>query len=205
MSSASLSFLADAEAPSELLEISASCKSFRAAALDCILWKEMCDKKWKTKFGYRFRMERAKTDAERNNGDDIVEFDLFVSSSSDTRPYPKAPIKAGFWYHRYWNELKMATANRITLAELCESDWSIGFWFLRPNRRLLPSYAPTGLKRPKMNGCRFGVDGSFTGPVGNKDLLTRDFYALLDGGTIANTAWEGIKSLQDDRSSRCTL
>ena len=47
-----------------------SCKSFRAAALDNIIWREMCDQKWKAKFGYRFRMERAKKDAERKDGGD---------------------------------------------------------------------------------------------------------------------------------------
>ena len=99
----------------------------------------------------------------------------------------------------------MSTANRITLTELCESGWSIGFWFLRLNRTLLPSYAPTGLKRPKMNGFRFGVDGSFTRLNGIKDVVVRDFYALLEDGTIVNTTWEGIESFQDDRSSRCTL
>ena len=74
----SLSFLADFEAPSGLLEISMSSKSFRAAALDCILWKEMCDKKWKTKFGHRFRMERAKKDDEQKDARNDSEFDLFV-------------------------------------------------------------------------------------------------------------------------------
>ena len=206
----SLSFLADAEVPSELLEISKASKSFRAAALDNIIWKEICDKKWKTKFGYRFRMERAANDDERKNGDDISEFDRSVSSSS-LRPYPTAASddidcpKAGFWYHRYWNELKMSTVNRITLSDLTEPRWSIATWFLPPNPKLLPTYAGTGLTRPKKNGLRFGADGSFAGPDGNKDVLISDFYALLDSGTIVNTAWPGIKSLQDDRNSKWTF
>ena len=109
--------------------------------------------------------------------------------------------KAGFWYHRYWNELKMSTVNRITLADLCQSSWSLGFWFLRPNRVLLPSYVGSGLKRPKVNGFRFGVDGSFARLNGIRDVVLRDLYALLENGTIVNTTWEGIES----RSSRCTL
>ena len=140
-----LGFLADAESPSELLEISKSSRSFRAAALDNIIWKEMCDKKWKTKFGYRFRMERAANDDERKNGDDISKFARSVSSSS-LRPYPTAASddidcpKAGFWYHRDWNELRMSTVNRITLSDLTEPRWSIATWFLPPNPKLLPTY-----------------------------------------------------------------
>ena len=90
---ATLDFLADGEVPSELLEISKSSKSFRAAALDNIIWKEMCDQKWKTEFGYQFRMERAKTDAERKDGGNDSEFDLSVSSSSEIRPYPPTTNK----------------------------------------------------------------------------------------------------------------
>ena len=89
----------------------------------------MCDRKWKAKFGYRFRMDQAKTDAKQDCGGDS-EFDLFVLSSSEIRPYPKAMSdeikcpKAGFWYHRYWNELKMSTVNRIALSDLREWQWS---------------------------------------------------------------------------------
>lgn len=126
-----LSFLADAEDPSDLLDISTSSKSFRTAALDSIIWKDVCDRKWKTKFGHSFRMERAKKDAEnKGKGGDgpNSDFDLSVSSTPSLRPYPYAHpsaagtsefcSNAGFWYHRYWNELKMSTVGRITLGDL---------------------------------------------------------------------------------------
>ena len=41
-----LSFVVDAEAPNELLQTSMTSKSFRAAALSSIIWKELCDSKW---------------------------------------------------------------------------------------------------------------------------------------------------------------
>ena len=163
-----LGFLADSEAPSELLEISKSCKSFRAAALDNIIWKEMCDQKWKAKFGYQFRMERAKKDAEEDAGNDS-EFDLFVSSSSEIRPYPTAMSddidcpKAGFWYHRYWNELKMSTVNRITLSDLREWQWSACLWFVLPKDDDEPTVLQSGMWEAFGNGLRFLEDNTVSG------------------------------------------
>ncbi len=80
-----LSFLADTEDPSDLLEISKSSKSFRSAALDSIIWRNTCDPKWKTVFGYSFQLERAKKDAGKTSGD-VSEFDHLVSSTQSLRP-----------------------------------------------------------------------------------------------------------------------
>ena len=184
-----LGFLADGEAPSELLEISVSCKSFRAAALDNIIWREMCDQKWKTKFGYRFRMDRAKTDAKRMVGGDNSEFDLFVSSSSEIRPYPTAMSddidcpKAGFWYHRYWNELKMATVNRITLSDLREWQWSACMWFILPSDDE-PTVHKSGLWKPVSSKLRFLENGTL---VGGNQVPS---YQIQDNGSIVNTGIE---------------
>ena len=189
---ATLGFLADAEAPSEFLEISKSSKSFRAAALDNIIWREMCDQKWKAKFGYNFRMRRAKEDAKRKDGGDDSEFDLFVSSSSEIRPYPTAASdeidcpKAGFWYHRYWNELKMSTVNRITSSDLREWQWSACRWFMVPDDDK-PTVLRSALWETTGDGLRFLEDNT---------VICGDSvppYAIQRDGSIVNTTQDANK------------
>ena len=186
-----LGFLADAEVPSELLEISKSSKSFRAAALDNIIWREMCDQKWKTKFGYQFRMERAKKDVEEYVGDDS-EFDLLVSSSSsEIRPYPTATSddidcpKAGFWYHRYWKELKMSTVKRITLSDLREWQWSACLWFVPPKDDDEPTVLQSGMWEAFGSGLQFLEDNTVSGG----DQVPP--YRIEQSGSVVNTAIDG--------------
>ena len=104
-----LSFVADAHAPTELLQTSMTSKSFRAAALSSIIWKELCDSKWKTKFRYQYRMERAEKAAQT-----IGVQDNLSSPIHSLIPKP-SPIKAESWYHLYWNEMKHSALVQIAL------------------------------------------------------------------------------------------
>ena len=134
-------------------------------------------------------MERAKKDAKRKDGGDDSEFELSVSTSSEIRPYPPTSSvtpRAGFWYHRYWNELKMATVNRTTLSNLREWQWSACLWFMVPSDDE-PTVLRSGFWRAASNDLHFLEDGTVSG--GDRSPQ----YQIEDNGSIVNTTNNGIK------------
>jgi len=172
-----LSFVADADAPTELLQTSMTSKSFRAAALSSIIWKELCDTKWKTKFGYQRRMEWAEKAAQTEGEQD----NLSSTYPPSIRSYPPSPIKAESWYHLYWNEMKCSSLVQIDLLELQMFTWSGCRWFNGPLRKH-PTHLRSGMNKPVSNSVRFGKDGIIYG--GDRECL----YNLEGGGTIMNTS-----------------
>lgn len=152
-------FIADAEAPAELLRVSMTSKSFRAAALSNIVWKEICNIKWRTKFGYKYRMERAE-----NEG---------ATMAKDER--------REFWYRQYQKELKLSTTKSIDLLELQNFTWSGCRWFKIPHLKH-PTHLRSGLKQPVSNNTTFDDDFVIRG--GDREGL----YCLEAGGAIVNAA-----------------
>mmetsp|Transcript_7101 Transcript_7101/g.17016 ORF Transcript_7101/g.17016 Transcript_7101/m.17016 type:complete len:328 (-) Transcript_7101:158-1141(-) len=172
-----LSFVADADVPTELLKTSMTSKSFRAAALSSIIWKELCDSKWKTKFGYQRRMEQAEKVAQTEGNQD----NLSSTQPPSIRSYPPSLIKAESWYHLYWNEMKLSALVQIDLLELQAFPWSGCRWFRRPMHKY-PAHLPSGIKKPVSNSIRFGEDCVVRG--GDRECL----YNLEGEGTIVNTS-----------------
>ena len=152
-------FIADAEAPAELLHVSMTSKSFRAAALSNIVWKELCSIKWRAKFGYKYRMERAENEEAAMAKDDGREF----------------------WYRQYQKELKLSTMMSIDLHELQNFTWSGCRWFKIPHRKY-PAHLRSGLKQPVSNNTTFDDDFVIRG--GDREGL----YCLEAGGAIVNAA-----------------
>jgi len=163
-----LAFVADAEAPEQLLRMSTISRSFRSAALSDLIWKELCEQKWQGKFGYKNRMHQAKLDAKEDDAND--------------EQYPAPVPKDSFWYRRYWKELKLSSTNTITLQELCCVSWRFCRWFKRPHRRN-PTLLRSGLMEPASNSTRFCDDDIVRGGGGGD---TDPFY-LKEGGSIVHT------------------
>lgn len=171
-----LAFVADAEAPEQLLQVSTISRSFRSAALSDLIWKELCARKWQCKFGYKSRMKQAELDSEKDDAND----DPRVIHPS-IRQYPTTPAKDSFWYRRYWRELKGSSIKTISLSDLQSVSWSCCRWFKRPHRRN-PTLLRSGLNKPASNHVRFCNDGFVRGGDGDEP----DAYHLLDGGAVVN-------------------
>ena len=180
--STTLSFVADADAPELLLQMSTISRSFRTAAISDFIWKELCDQKWRLKFGYKNRMNQANIDAKKDDANDIP---LTIHPSINR--YPLSSIKAGFWYHRYWRELKLSSIDSITIAELQTFAWSGCRWFKRPHRNH-PNHLRSGLKTPISNSICFCEDKVIRGGEHNCP------YSLEEGGSIVNTSAEHMRN-----------
>lgn len=172
-----LAFVADAEAPEQLLKMSTISRSFRSAALSDLIWKDLCDEKWQRKFGYNNRMNQAMLDAKEDDANDNIRI-----VHPTIRQYPAPVPKDSFWYRRYWKELKLSSTNTITLQELCGVSWSYCRWFKRPHRHE-PSLLRSGLMKPSSNSTRFCYDGIVRG-AGGEDTQP---FCLKEGGSIVHT------------------
>lgn len=172
-----LAFVADAEAPEQLLKMSTISRSFRSAALSDLIWKDLCNEKWQQKFGYNNRMNQAMLDAKEDDANDNIRI-----IHPTIRQYPAPVPKDSFWYRRYWKEHKLSSTNTITLQELCGVSWSYCRWFKRP-RRHEPSLLRSGLMKPSSNSTRFCYDGIVRG-AGGEDTQP---FCLKEGGSIVHT------------------
>jgi hypothetical protein len=109
--------LIDGELRPNLFTLSAVSKSFREATLSNQFWREMCYKRWKGKWGFHLRWERALQD---------------YFNVADQQIHQNQDEFTNFWKLRYFSEERDATRNFILFEELESLVFDFRFWIGQP-------------------------------------------------------------------------
>ncbi|KAL7488231.1 hypothetical protein ACHAW6_013815 [Cyclotella cf. meneghiniana] len=131
-----------------------------------IVWKELCYSRWKEKWGFRRRWEKAlynfhqqhQQQLEPNQSKKVHQTQRDFSNSNPS--YPQY-----FWFQRYEFEERDSLRATITVDELCQCPYERRRWFGHNdplNVRSMSDVLPTGLNHPGII-CQFTFSGHILG------------------------------------------
>ena len=127
-----LSYLATTK--EDIDEICTALPIVENAAKQNVVWKQLCQRRWKDKWGYKMRWERA-----------LENFTLQPDEH--------------YWMNVYNNEEEDAKRNYLTRDELCNLTFDWRDWFdMSPEKGLLS----TGLRRSLVRDIVFSNDGNIS-------------------------------------------
>ena len=151
-----------------ILALSQVSKFFRALVLSEIVWKPICERRWKAKVGFTTRMANAEAEA--------------------TKDTDNAFIKGGYWYRKFGIEERDAARTTISRDELYSTTFSIKLWFqskLHPGMKRIKGAVASGLDgRSLSDTLRF--DSSTGRITGISEPYDGTPFFINDAGSIIN-------------------
>jgi Arc/MetJ-type ribon-helix-helix transcriptional regulator len=137
----SLQYLLDTQSLSDISSLSLVSKQFRQTLTSDILWRELCFRRWKSKWGFAERWEGALREYDEGKHGNHNE------SGEDS-----------YWKNKYKSQEADAKRQRVSGAELAELTFDFRFWIGNPTVVDGRVVVQSGLYESRSSTLRFGID-----------------------------------------------
>eukprot|EP00804_Cyclotella_cryptica_P020155 CCRYP_014918-RA/>CCRYP_014918-RA protein AED:0.02 eAED:0.02 QI:35/1/1/1/1/1/2/256/419 len=142
-----------------------------------IVWKELCCSRWKEKWGFRRRWEKALRDFHLQQQQQLeTNQSKYRNQSRSNSSKRNSSHQPYFWFDRYDFEERDSLRATITIDELCQCPYERRRWFGHSdplNIRSMRNLLPTGLTSPG-NNCQFTFSGNILGYSHNNVTYSLD-------------------------------